>query len=242
MRKRKNITRKRHTRSRKSLKRLRRKLYSGGGDPRDLLKKYISNVVYINLDSRTDRRSDIEEQLKIFNPEQIHRIPGIVPEILDVAHKNVSLAKAHLNAVKLARDNKWPNTLFLEDDSIWANLDEGFPVFEKLVNKPYDAIMLGSHDADYDRDTFRIKSATSGASYLLHESHYDIFIERLESMINSFVSGSTSDQAVQTDSVVFKPLQKEYKWFLVSPPLMVQKPGHSDRTDAYIDFSHVETK
>lgn len=242
MRKRKNLTRKRRTRSRKSVKRLRRKMYSGGGDPRDLLKKYISNVVYVNLDSRTDRRSDMEEQLKIFNPEQIHRIPGIVPEILDMAHKNVSLAKAHLNAVKLASDNKWENTLFLEDDSIWANLEEAFPVFEKLINQPYDAIMLGAHHADYDKETFRIKSATSGASYLLHKSHYDAFIEKLESMINSFVPGVTKHEDVQGDTVVFGPLQREYKWYVVSPPLMIQKAGYSDRESKHLNFSSVNIK
>jgi hypothetical protein len=238
----KNLTRKRRTRSRKSVKRLRYKIYSGAGNPRDLLKKYITNVVYVNLDSRTNRRSNIEEQLQIFNPEQIHRIPGIVPEILDTAHKNVALAKAHLNGVKLARDNKWENTLFLEDDSVWANLEAGFPVFEKLINQPYDAIMLGAHDADYDKETFRVKSATNGASYLLHISHYDVYIEKLESMINSFVPGVTKHEDLQGDGVVFKALQKEYKWYVVSPPLMIQKSGYSNRQNKHINFSSVNIK
>jgi len=242
MRKRKNLTRKRRTRSRKSVKRLRYKVYNGGGDPRELLKKCITNVVYVNLDSRTDRKSQVEEELKIFNPEQIHRVPGIVPEVLDLANKNVALARAHVNAVKLARDNKWENTLFLEDDSVWANLEESFPIFEKLINQPYDAIMLGAHHADYDKETFRVKKAQNGASYLLHISHYDVFIEKMESMINSFIPGVTKHEDVQGDRVVFGPLQQEYKWYLVSPPMMIQKGGYSDREGQYRNFSTVNVK
>ena len=240
MGRRKNFTRKRHTRSRKHSKP--RKRYKGGSNQGDILKKYITHVVYVNLDSRTNRKSQIESELSIFNPEQVHRVPGIVPEILDEPHKHVALATAHLNAVKLARDKQWENTLFLEDDSIWTNNEDALKCFEKLVKEPYDAIMLGAHDPVYDKETFRIQSATSGASYLLHKSHYNIFIERLEAMINSFVPGVSNAHDVQTDAIVFKPLQKEYKWFIVAPPLMVQKPGYSDRAGKDMNFTKVETK
>lgn len=209
--------------------------------PPDSIKTYISHVVYVNLDSRTDRKAQMENELKVFNPEQVHRIPGIVPDIMDMAHKNVALAKAHLNGVKLAKQNNWPNTLFLEDDSVWANVDKAYPAFEALIKKPYDAIMLGSHHAKYDSE-FRVENATSGASYLLHNSHYDIYIDRLQGMIDSFVSGVTGHEAVQTDTMVFGPLQKEYKWFIVVPSLMIQLPGHSDRENRQVNFTEVETK
>ena len=234
MGKRKNLTRKRRTRSRKHPKKVR--CHKGGSNQGDILKKYITNVVYVNLDSRTNRKSQIEGELSIFNPEQVHRVPGIVPEISDEANRNVALARAHLNAVKLARDKQWENTLFLEDDSVWTNNEEALKCFEKLINQPYDAIMLGHNSAQYDKDTLRIIIAHSGASYLLHKSHYDIYIERLEAMINSFVSGVTLPKDVLVDNIVFSPLQKEYKWFAVVPPLMIQKPGHSDRAGFYVDY------
>jgi hypothetical protein len=210
--------------------------------PPESIRNHISHVVYINLDSREDRRAQMEQELKVFAPEQVHRVPGIVPDILDMAHKNVALATAHLNAVKLARDNHWPNALFLEDDSVWANVERAYPSFERLIQGSYDAIMLGGHHAEYDEQTLRIKRATSGASYLLHESHYTVFIDRLQAMIDSFVSGVTIHDDVQGDTVVFGPLQKEYKWFIVAPSLMVQLPGNSDREGRYVDFTGVENQ
>ena len=243
-----NKRRRKHRRSKRSrrLTKKRRRMQSGGTPhktvyPPESIKNYISHVVYVNLDSRTDRRAQMEQELKIFSPDQVHRVPGIVPDILDLAHKNIALATAHLNAVKLARDNQWTNTLFLEDDSAWANIDAAYPCFEKLVQGSYDAIMLGSHHAEYDKETFRVKRATSGAAYLLHHSHYTIYINRLQAMIDSFVSGVTEHYKVQTNSEpVFGSLQKEYNWFIVIPPLMTQLPGISDRMNEYVNYTHAE--
>ena len=207
--------------------------------PPDSINTYISNVVYINLDKRTDRRAQMEQELKIFHPEKVHRIPGIVPDILDIPHKNVALTQAHLNAVKLAKEKNWPNTLFLEDDSVWVNIEKAYPCFEKLVKEPYDVIMLGSHGPDYDKDTLRVKRSTSAASYLVHQSHYDIYIERLQSMIDGFVSGVTND--IQPgNATVFPPLQQEYKWFVVVPSLMTQLAGMSNREEKIVNYSRLE--
>jgi len=183
----------------------------------------------------------MEQELKIFHPEKVHRIPGIVPDILDIPHKNVALTQAHLNAVKLAKEKNWPNTLILEDDSVWVNVEKAYPCFEKLVKELYDVIMLGSHGPDYDKDTLRVKRSTGAASYLVHQSHYDIYIERLQSMIDGFVSGVTKD--IQPgNATVFPPLQQEYKWFVVVPSLMTQLPGISNREEKIVNYSRLEVQ
>jgi hypothetical protein len=188
----------------------------------------------------------MEQELKVFHPDQVHRIPGILPEVIDVGekdmrYKSIALAKAHVNAVKLSKENDWPNTLFLEDDSVWANIEKAYPAFEALVKKPYDAIMLGSHNAKYGAD-FRAESATSGAAYLLHNSHYSIFMDKLQAMIDGFVPGVTQGYDTEGDAVVFGPLQKEYKWYIVVPALMIQLPGISDRAGHHLNFRNVDPK
>jgi hypothetical protein len=207
--------------------------------PPDSITQYISNVVYINLDKRTDRRAQMEQELKVFHPEKVHRIPGIVPDVLDIPHKNVALTKAHLNAVNLAKKNNWPNTLILEDDSVWVNIEEAYPCFERLVKEPYDVIMLGSHSPDYDKDTLRVRRATSAASYLVHRSHYDVYIERLEALINSFVSGQHIECG---NAVVFPELQEKYKWFVVVPSLMKQLAGRSNREGRHKNYTYLEVQ
>ena len=99
--------------------------------------------------------------------------------------------------------------------------------------------MLGSHAPEYDKDTLRVKRATSAASYLVHQSHYDVYIERLKSMIDGFVSGQHIEPG---NATVFPPLQQEYKWFVVVPSLMTQLAGTSNREDRHKNYTYLEVQ
>ena len=214
-------------RNRKIKTRRRRKIQKGGQPnttayPPESIKTYISNVVYMNLDSRKDRKAEIESVIKIFNPEQIHPISAVV----ESEYPYLGCTKSHLIALKLARDNNWNNVLILEDDATWADIDKGYPIFEKLVKEPFDVIMLGGTQADYDRSTYRIKKAQSSASYLVNTSYYDTIIQKLEEDIRNF-KPDTGEQ-MHIDVAVFRPLQAKDNWFIVAPALMIQRPSISD--------------
>ena len=57
----------------------------------------IDHIFYINLDHRTDRRQDIEEQLKLYDipMEKVTRSPGISHE-----YGFIGCTMAHLNVLK----------------------------------------------------------------------------------------------------------------------------------------------
>ena len=233
---------KRKNRSTRKLRNTRKKRQLGGHTtvyPPVSIKQHIEHVIYINLDSRPDRKAQIEKELQIFDKSQIHRIPGIVPEIQDTKHKTLALAKAHLNAIKHARDAGWKNTLFVEDDAVWTNIEKAYPIFERLLKQPYDAIMLGGHAPQYNSNTFRVKQATGGTAYFLKNSHFNIIIQKIEEMIFK-CNPTTSTGLVSVDMVVFRELQRDYKWFIVVPGLMKQLAGHSDRTGVYTDYSSLQ--
>jgi hypothetical protein len=172
---------------------------------------------YINLDKRTDRRAGMENELSIFDPQKVIRIPGVL-------HENgyYGCTCGHIAALKMAKKHKWPNALILEDDAVWANVEKAYPVFQKLIEEPYDVIMLGGTYADYDKNTYRVKFAYSAASYVVHNSYYDTLIKALEQGLNS-----NSPDKFPAD-VTFSKLQPIDNWFLVIPALMVQGKSHSN--------------
>lgn len=184
--------------------------------PKDI-NNYITRVLYINLDKRTDRRTLMENQLSVFEPDKVIRIPGVL-------HENgyYGCTCGHIAALKMAKKHKWPNVLILEDDAVWANVEKAYPVFQKLIEQPYDVIMLGGTYADYDINTYRVKFAYTTASYVAHESYYDTLIKALEDGINS-----NSPDKFAPD-VTFSKLQPLDKWLLVRPALMVQRKNHSN--------------
>jgi GR25 family glycosyltransferase involved in LPS biosynthesis len=177
----------------------------------------INNIIYINLDKRKNRNERINTQLSIFNKEKIHRLSAVD----NAANRVVGCATSHLNALKLARDNKYPNVLILEDDAIWANINESYPVFKMLVEKPYDVIMLGGTYKNYNKNTYRVNAAQAASSYLVNSSYYDKIISRIERDLND-------PKADKNVDVMYVGLQGEDKWFIVMPALMIQGKSMSN--------------
>jgi GR25 family glycosyltransferase involved in LPS biosynthesis len=201
----------------------RRRQTGGVSYPPESIKNHIKHAVYINLDSRTDRKAEIEEQLKIFNPEQVHRVPGVE----DKEYPYFGCAKGHLNAIQLAVDNGWDNVLIMEDDAMWDSIDTAYPAFEKLIQHPYDVIMLGGTVSKFDPKTFKVESSKSAASYLINKSYYATVLEKAKDVIKNFKPGVTSDEDITPDMAVFYPLQASGSWFIVVPSLMIQRKGYS---------------
>ena len=200
--------------------------------PPDSISTYIQHVVYINLDSRTDRRAQMDEQLKIFPADKVHRVSGVE----DKDYPYLGCAKGHLSAIKLSIDNGWDNVLILEDDAMWSNIDTAYPVFEKLVKNPYDVIMLGGTTAEFNKDTFKVYKSKSAASYLINKKYYDTILRKAEDSIKAFKPGVTTTEEITPNVAVFYPLQEADSWFLVSPALMTQREGYSSILKKYTDY------
>ena len=258
--------RKKHTkRVRKNMKRkgmnkrrtLRRVLHGGSASgvtssihPPDSIKNYITHVVYINLDSREDRKKDMEDQLKVFNKEQITRVSAVK----DNKYPYIGCLKSHRDVLTLAKEKAWDNVLILEDDVHWQNIDKSYSIFEELVNKPYDVIMLGGTFPKFDDHTKKIFEAKAASAYLVKKSYYDTIINKINDILRYFDSELYSDKPINKeesanihkkvayDEAVYFPLQKADSWYLVYPPLMMQKNSFSDIEGQEVAYDKLYTK
>lgn len=181
------------------------------------INNYVKHIIYINLDKRTNRNERISRQLTIFNKEKIHRLSAVD----NPTDRVVGCATSHLNALKMARDNKYPNVLILEDDAVWTNVNEAYPVFKMLVEKPYDVIMLGGTYKNYNKTTYRVNAAQAASSYLVNSSYYDKIINRIERDLND-------PKADKNVDVMYVGLQSQDTWFIVMPALMIQGKSMSN--------------
>lgn len=223
-------TSKKH-RKRRTLKRVR---YGGASNnlqvkyPPKEINNYITNVIYINLDKRTDRNESMLKQLEVFDKSKITRISAINNPEAPV----IGCATSHLNAIKMAREKKFPNVLILEDDAVWENVKKGYDSFKKLVEQPYDVIMLGGTYKSYNIKTSRISSAQSAASYLINSSYYDKIITRIENTLND----PATDKYVD---VIYTHMQKQDNWLLVVPALMIQAPSVSNIEKRKVNYTNL---
>jgi hypothetical protein len=192
------------------------------------INKYISHVIYINLDARKDRDESLQKQLEVFDKNKITRMSAINnPE-----NPIVGCATSHLNAIKMARDKKYPNVLILEDDAVWENVKKGYSSFKNLIQKQYDVIMLGGTYKIYNKNTYKLNSAQSAASYLINSSYYDKIINGIQTALDD----PNSDKNVD---VMYTNMQKQANWYIVIPALMIQVKSISNIQKYEVDYRNL---
>jgi len=183
----------------------------------------ISHVIYINLDARDDRKAHIERELSIFKPEKVTRIPGVID-----AHPVNGCAKSHIKALEMARDNKYPNVMIVEDDSYWSNLDVSYPILKRLLNEPYDGIVLSTMSIgnNIDPTTLRIKYGMLTNGYIVKEPFYNKYIELYQ---NALVKGNAvKGPPLIVANAVSQNAYKAGLWYAVSPSILVQLANYSN--------------
>ena len=84
------------------------------------MSKYIDKIFYINLEKRTDRRHDIENELNDFDLSY-ERFKAIETE-----DGMTGCANSHLAVLKLAKERGHKNVLILEDDFMFIVTKEEF--------------------------------------------------------------------------------------------------------------------
>jgi glycosyl transferase family 25 len=197
----------------------------------------ISHIFYINLDKRSDRREEIENQLQKYNLlDKAERFPAFyTPE-----QGALGCAQSHLAVIKLAKERKYPNVLILEDDFYFIISKEEFEHELKQffdANIPFDVCMISyniqrSHPTEYPF-LQKIIEAQTASGYIVNESLYDNLIDIYEESIP--LLQQTGEHWNYANDQIWKRLQPITKWYALTTRCGKQRPGLSDNSGQYQD-------
>lgn len=203
--------------------------------PREI-NKYIKHVLYINLNKRVDRRNRIKRELSVFDSGKVTRIPAIG----DARGAVFSCAASHVKALEYAKAHNWPHVLILEDDAVWANVGRAYPVFKKLINNPFDVLMLGGTYPRYDKKTYRLHFAYSASCYIVMNSYYDTMIESVKKKLSTYNSKLHTLEKRHNIAVdkTYTELQAVDNWYIVMPALMIQGKSHSNIIGTVVNYKN----
>lgn len=204
----------------------------------------IKNVVYINLDKRTDRKTKIEKTLSCFPNVQrisaIREFPGWL-----------GATKSHIKALEYAQHNRLDHILIVEDDMEWNNFEIQYPKVQQLM-KSYDVILFSGVDVKYDKETNKLFQSNCTGGYLVAGHYYrtllDNFREGMRLMENELFKRTKAfglKKHVSVDTlyridVWWHSLQRRDNWFIV--PMMISEPGFSDVLNREMDYSNLFLK
>jgi glycosyl transferase family 25 len=191
--------------------------------------EFIEKVIYINLEHRTDRKSQIESELqKYFPVEKIQRFNAIQHH-----HGGIGCTMSHIAVLEMAIENNWKNCLIIEDDAVWSNFPTSYSILEKLVNNSFDVITLGIAHARYTPE-FKLLSGQTTTAYLIQQKYYKTLLDNFKEGLEQFLK--TGNYGIYALDQYWKKLQGKDNWYCVIPSLMVQKPSFSDIERKHTDY------
>jgi glycosyl transferase family 25 len=194
----------------------------------------INKVIYINLDRRTDRKENIENELKRMGLE-FERFTAIEnkPEML-------GCCKSHIEVLKMARKNNWKNVLILEDDFefIISKTELNFILNEFFENyKTFDVVMLSYNVIKGERINSLISKAIevqTASGYLVNNKIYDELIDVLSNGYDNLEK--THKHWLYMNDVSWYNLQQKSEWYFFTTRIGRQKAGYSDLQKQHVDY------
>ena len=193
--------------------------------------EFIEKVVYINLESRTDRRIQIEEELAIFPSNKVLRFDAIAEW-----NGHHGCSKSHIAVLEMALKENWSNVLIIEDDAKWNKFDEGYAILERLTKSSYDVISLGGIGGYVDPITFKAVNFQTATAYLVANHYYNTLLANFKEGLQILLESTTYHSRGCLDQH-WKLLQAKDNWFRIYPHLLYQRPSYSDIIKIHVDYT-----
>jgi glycosyl transferase family 25 len=188
----------------------------------------ITNIFYINLEHRTDRKEHVEtELLKI-------GLTGQRFNAIKMDNGAIGCSMSHLKLLQDAVKNNLEHILIVEDDITFLNptlFINQINKFFKLHKNSWDVILFaGNNIPPYQKidDTcikvFRCQTTTG---YLVNGHYIKNLLQNVKMGLTHLLNNPLQRNQFAIDKYWFI-LQSLHKWYLIIPPTVVQQEGYSD--------------
>ena len=201
--------------------------------------KDITNAFYINLESRTDRKEYVEEQLKLIGINGVTRFNAIKLE-----NGAVGCSMSHLKCIETAKKNNWDHVLIVEDDITFLNPMLFINNLNKFLERhdDWDVVLFGGNIIPpykkVDFSCVQVINCQTTTGYLVKSHYYDTLIKNYKEGIQNLLKEPENHKQYAIDKYWFT-LQQKDKWFLITPLTVTQKEDYSDIEKKNTNYTRV---
>jgi glycosyl transferase family 25 len=185
------------------------------------------NVIFINLERRTDRKMSVINELKKIN---VHN--PICFKAIELQNGALGCSMSHLKCLEIAKKNNYDYVLICEDDIEF--LDP--PLFLKQLKIFLDSsinwdvvLIAGNNMVPYlpiNDNCIKVMNCQTTTGYIVKKHYYDKLIDNFKTGIQKLIKEPTNN-LYKIDKYWFS-LQREDNWYLIIPLSIVQKEDYSD--------------
>jgi len=188
----------------------------------------IQNVLYINLESRLDRKEHVETQLATIGLQHFQRFNAIKLE-----NGALGCSMSHLKCLQTAKANNWDHVLICEDDIHFLDPSLFITQFNAFLktNNTWDVVLIaGNNMIPYkpvNNQCIQVYACQTTTGYIVQSHYYDTLIENYKVGIKKLMLEPQNSKLYAIDKYWCK-LQREDNWFLIIPLTVVQRVDYSD--------------
>ena len=204
----------------------------------------ITNVCYINLESRTDRNKHVQEQLQKIGIHCAERFNAIQ---LSSGNGATSCSMSHLKCLENAKKNNQNHILIVEDDIEFldpALFIKQFNSFLSNHTDDWDVVLIaGNNMIPYnkvDETCIQILNCQTTTGYLVKNHYFSTLINNFKKGINNLMHEPDQKQLYAIDKYWIR-LQQVDRWFLIVPLTVVQREDYSDIEGKITNFKNYMT-
>jgi glycosyl transferase family 25 len=199
----------------------------------------IDKIMYINLDSRVDRKIEIENELIHMNL-CFERFKAT-----DIPYwGSIGCSYSHYNVIQYAEDNKFDNILILEDDFQFLVSKEELErklqmFFDTKID--YDVCMFSYNlkefqETEYDF-LYKVTDAQTTSGYLVNNKYYNKLLNNFKDGIALFSENGKFSHGNFSIDIFWKTLQKTDNWYCFKDRIGRQRPGFSNISNCFVDLA-----
>jgi len=197
----------------------------------------IDKIFYINLNKRTDRRLEIENELNNFDLS-FERFEAI--ETSDFGIYGCGLS--HLGVLKISKERGYKNVLILEDDFTFLVSKEEFEnnltkFFESEINYDVCKLAYNLHEfQEINNETLgKIVYSATASAYIVNNHYFEKLINLYELAMP--LLNSTKRHWIYANDQIWKDYQKQDNWYYFKIRIGKQRPSYSDNGQNFTDYN-----
>ena len=197
----------------------------------------IKNIFYINLDTRPDRKTFFENQIRMVG------LKATRFNAIKNANGAIGCSLSHLSLLQYAKKNNLDHILIMEDDIMFLNPQIFIQNLNNFLSKhdKFDVLLIaGNNMGEYvriDDNCVKISHCQTTTGYLVKNHYYDKLIDNFKTGIQYFIKNVNLKLQYAIDQY-WSNLQCVDNWYLLTPLTVSQKPDYSDIEKKQINYNY----
>ena len=201
----------------------------------------IQHAFYINLEHRTDRKEQIENELSIMgiNAKRFNAVC--------TTNGAIGCTMSHLKLLEKAISENYSHLLILEDDIQFLEPEifkNNFNKFLELHENNWDVIIFSGNNVPpyipIDETCIRVTRCQTTTGYLVNGHYLRILRDNIKEGLEKLIKNPSMHYYFAIDKYWFC-LQQCDKWYLIIPLTVIQRESYSDIEKKITNYKTVMT-